>query len=243
MMFGCPLAIRFQRANNLFMKPPTGSSAAHPHDQEPGIDGLRLLRRYHEATIQHHERRAEVRFVIDAADGCMVLPAEPGMAAANELLVHLPDEVAQDLQLTVTPKVVDRPEGEEVVDRWHAYHSAAGTRPTSRVWLRCAIDGAKRPFATGDVYEPETIMRPNALRKSEYQLVKRVNQDRARLGRLCKWASRVDVADAICVGVDPFGFDVRARFGIVRIEFDLEAATSEQAARLIDAMLEKDGHA
>ena len=47
------------------------------------------------------------------------------------------------------------------------------------------------------------------------------------------------VPDALCVGVDPFGIDVKARFGIVRLEFPpgIVAATPEACAREIDRLL------
>jgi hypothetical protein len=220
------------------MPAPGTSSPTPPSPRDPAPDGLRLLRRYHEGTLQHQERRAEVCFILEASTGQIVLPTEPGMAgeAGAELVLHLPDEITRDLQLAITPAAITRPEAEEAVDRWQAYHGGSGIRPHARVWLRCAIEGGKRPNSPGDVYGPETLVRPNALRKGEARLVKALNADRDRLARVCKAFARLDVADPLCVGVDPFGFDVRARFGIVRVEFDLEAATAEQAEGLIAAL-------
>ncbi|MCC6322092.1 MAG: hypothetical protein IT438_11735 [Phycisphaerales bacterium] len=214
-----------------------------PFDPDLPPDGLRLLRRYHEATVQFHERRAEVRFIVDAASGAIVFPAEPGFVSATELVIHLPDEVTRHLQLAIEPAAIARPEAEECVDRWHAYHAAArtgsGGERTAWAWLRCEITGAKRPDAPGDVYDREALMRPNPLRKAEPRLVKHVNTSRDRLGWLARRHARVEVSDPLCVGVDPHGLDIRARFGIVRVEFDLEAGSPEQAQALIDAMLSK----
>jgi hypothetical protein len=220
------------------------SNPSRPHKPvtpyEPTPDGLRLLRRYHEATLQFEERRAEVRFIIDGATGRIVLPAESGMGAAGELVLHMPDEITRDLQLSAIPTIIERPESEEAVDRWQAYHGgAARATGGGRVWLRCEIQGAKRPHAIGDVYDPETIMRPNALRKDEFRLVRIVNTQAERLAKVCKLRTGLEVADPLCVGIDPYGLDVRARFGILRVEFDLEAGSAEQAAALIAAMLEK----
>ena len=89
------------------------------------------------------------------------------------------------------------------------------------------------------MYSGESLTRPNPLRAGEARLVKQLNTDRASLARLCKQRARLDVADPLCVGIDSFGLDVRARFGIVRIEFDLEAASLEQAEACIRSMLEK----
>jgi hypothetical protein len=218
--------------------------SAHPSGFDDTRDGLRLLRRYHEATLQYHERRAEIRFVIDGATGDLILPAEPGFAGevgGHDVVLHLPDEIQRDLQLAATAELIPRPEAEESVDRWSAYHAAGGggARPGARVWLRCRIDGGKAPHTLGEVYSGESLTRPNGLRKGEARLIKQLNADREALGRLCKSRARVDVADPLCVGIDPHGLDIRARFGIVRVEFDLEAASIEQAEACVRSMLEK----
>lgn len=205
-------------------------------------DGHRLLRRHHEATLQYHERRAEVRFVIDGAVGDLVLPTDPGFAGevgGRDVVLHLPDESQIDLQLAATAQLIGRPEAEEAVDRWHAYHAASGMLPTARVWLRCRIDGGKAPRTPGEVYSAESLMRPNPIRTGEPRLIKQINADRAALARLCKLRAQIEVADPLCVGLDPFGLDIRARFGIVRVEFDLEAGSLEQAEACFRSMLEK----
>lgn len=201
---------------------------------------MKLLRRHHEATVQFQERRAEVRLVYDGATGEIVLPLEPGMAAAPELVLHMPDEVTLQLQVAVRPRVIERPEAEEAVDRWQAYHGAAGSGGSAgRTWVRCEIEGAKRPHAPGEVYAGEALCKPNALRRGggEFKVVKHVNTRKDGLSGLCRRCAGLEVAEALCVGVDEFGIDVRARFGIVRVEFDLEAATADQARELIDRML------
>ncbi len=221
------------------------AGAAHsfpPHERDDSRDGHRLLRRYHEATLQYHERRAEVRYVIDGAVGDLVLPTDPGFAGevgGRDAVLHLPDESQIDLQLSVTAEPMSRPESEEAVDRWHAYHAASGMLPGARVWLRCRIDGGKAPRMAGEVYSGESLMRANPFCRGEFGLVKQLNADRAALARLCRARARVEIADPLCVGVDPFGLDVRARFGIVRVEFDLEAGSLDQAAACVHAMLER----
>lgn len=83
------------------------------------------------------------------------------------------------------------------------------------------------------------MTRPNPLRKAEPRLVKLINSDLASLARICRARANLDIADPLCVGVDPFGIDVRARFGIVRVEFDLEAGSPEQAEACIGTMRER----
>lgn len=247
-----------------------------PVQSDDSRDGIRLLRRYHEATVQYFERRAEVRFIVDGSTGELVFPAEPGFAASLRdkgphddddagLLLHLPDEAQRQLQLAVSIGLIERPEAEEAVDRWHAYYAAhsksspgpdapskgrraggssgggGGVRPPARVWLRCRVEGGKAPHSPppGEVYSGESMTRPNPLRKAEPRLVKLINSDLASLARICRARANLDIADPLCVGVDPFGIDVRARFGIVRVEFDLEAGSPEQAEACIGTMRER----
>jgi hypothetical protein len=47
----------------------------------------------------------------------------------------------------------------------------------------------------------------------------------------------VEIGDPMAVGVDPGGFDVRARFGIVRVPFDRSAPTAQDAAAMIETIL------
>ena len=125
------------------------SAAPHPSGNDDTRDGLRLLRRYHEGTLQYHERRAEVRFVIDGRTGDLILPTDPGFGGelgGSEVVLHLPDEIHRDLQLSATVEVIPRPESEESVDRWNAYHAASGggARPTPAPGSAAALT-APRP--------------------------------------------------------------------------------------------------
>lgn len=236
------------RTNNLRMAPPLPPSkpkltSSRPATAGDASEGFRQLRRHHEATLQYHERRLEVKFVIDGATGDVVLPADPGFASelgGRDAVLHMPQEAQCHLQVAIAAAPISRPEAEEAVDRWHAYHAASGpTARGPRAWLRCRVDGGKVPDSPppGEVYPAEALARPNGLRKAEPRLVKLVNTDRDAIARACRHHVRMEVTDPLCVGVDPFGLDIRARFGIVRIEFDLEAATAEQAEDCIRRVL------
>jgi hypothetical protein len=62
----------------------------------------------------------------------------------------------------------------------------------------------------------------NALRSAESRLLKLLNAQRSVLPAVCERLAGVNVPDACAVGIDPYGIDVRARFGIVRVEFPRE---------------------
>jgi len=198
--------------------------------------GVRALRRHHEGTLQFHERVVQVRLVIESSSGAVVMPVEPPFAAAGaegaEMVLWLPRESDWDAQASVTPRPIDRPESVEAVDRWAAYHGAT----TLTAWVRCEIDGLKT--GTG-VFDREQVQIANTLGRAEYALIRHANADRGRLAGACKSHAATPIADPLCVGADPFGIDVRARFGIIRLEFPpgIEAATPESARRQLDRLL------
>ena len=205
---------------------------ADPHEAQNKHAGIRTLRRYHEGTIAFNERRSPSMFIAEAATGAIVLPAEAGMTRAEELTLYAPEESAWVMQIALVPVLIERPESEEAVDRWAAYHG----RSASKSWIRCSIDGAKTESM---VYGPEALMLPNALGAAEFKLIKKLNADQEGLARACRVHGPIEVADPVAVGVDPFGVDVRARFGIVRLEFPegVEAKTVAQADQSIAWLL------
>lgn len=178
--------------------------------------GLRLLRSVHQGTLGFAERALDVRFVLDGADGSLVTAADPAFVRATELALFAPAESDFVFQLLLTPALIDRPEASEAVDRWSAYHG----RPPVNTWARCRIEALK---TSANVWDTDLLMLGNPLRAIEPRLVRALNSDRQRLARACKVHAVADVADPLAVGVDPFGIDVRARFGIVRLEFPEQA--------------------
>lgn len=200
-----------------------------------------MLRRYHEGVLTYLERKADVRFVIESATGALVMPVEPGFAKASEdatgngggggFVVFMPTESDWVMHVAIEPRLIERPEAEESCDRWRGYHG----QPTRTHWIRCDISGGK---TEASVFDGECVQTPNALGRAEYALIRHANADRALLSAACKKHGAMIVADPQCVGVDPFGMDVKARFGIVRLEFPpgIEAATLEAAQREIDRL-------
>ena len=198
--------------------------------------GVRALRRHHSGTLQHYERVTQVKLVIEAASGQIVMPVEPAFASAGEsMLLWLPAENDWDAQVALIPRPIDRPESVESVDRWGAYH---GTTSLT-TWVRCEIEGLKTELG---VFGDEAQL-ANPLGRGEYALIKAANADRERLAAACKKYAAMPVADPLCVGADPFGLDVKARFGIIRLEFadGIEAATPEQCQREIARLLGQAG--
>ena len=219
------------------MSQPQRSASNRPDDAE---DAVRTLRRYHEGVLALAERRAETRFIIDGAPRHpeLILPVEPAFAAADDLLLTVPDEPSWVWQATLTPSPIARPEIEEAVDRWSAYH---GRCPPRTVWVRASLDGLKLQGLLGEhpVWRGVDLSTHNLVRDVEPRFIRRLNADRALLTRACKNHGPVDVPEPLAVGVDPLGIDVRARFGIVRLEFPdhVIAHTPEQLDRAVEFIL------
>jgi hypothetical protein len=213
---------------------PTPEPRESPADDR--FAGVRALRRHHQGTLQFHERVAQVKLVVEGLSGQIVMPVEPGFAiSGEEMLLWLPAESDWDAQASVVIRSIDRPEAIEAVDRWRAYHGETSVS----AWIRAEIDGLK---TESGVYGDE-VQRPNALGRAEYPLIRRANADRAKLIGACKLHAATLVPDAQCVGVDPFGIDVKARFGIVRLEFPpgIIAETTEACEKQIDRLLDVGG--
>src|SRR3982751_1049507 len=83
--------------------------------------GVRMLRRFHQGTLQFQERVAQVRFILEAATGQFVMPVEPTFAAhggvPESMLLWMPAESDWDAQASVTVRPIERPESVEAVDR------------------------------------------------------------------------------------------------------------------------------
>lgn len=216
------------------MMPDSSTPSSSP--RPPESRGVRLVRAHHEGVLQYLERRADVRFIIESATGQLLMPVESGFAkSGDEMVIWTPREDQWESQIAILARVVERPESLEGVDRWQAYHAGSGLA-SKMTWVRGEIEGLKTSDA---VYGAEDCISPNPLGRGEYPLIKRMNADREALGRAVKRLLGVLPADALCVGVDPWGVDVRARFGIMRVEFaeGIAATTIEAAEREIARVL------
>jgi hypothetical protein len=190
-----------------------------------------FLRAHHQGTLSADGGVDKIRFIIDGATGNLVFPIHPSILEAEELVIFVPEEAPQmgpELQLLITRHPLDA--DSEPADRWKAYHGD----PRQPRWAACEIDGGK---FEGEVVEPESLRFANPLRQAEPRLCKRLNTDKAALSRACERIGTIAVREPLAVGVDPTGVDVRARFGIVHLQFEPLAWTQEAAAGAIDAML------
>lgn len=192
----------------------------------------RTLRRYTEGVIAFDDRRAPVRFVLDRTTGHVIMPVESAVIEAVEHVLHLPGETAGVMQVLLVMGLLDRPESHEGPDRWMAYHGR-GASPGGR-WASASIEAGKTETL---IFCSEELSAPNTLRPCEAALVRLLNTRRGEVGAACERLRGVEVAEPLAVGVDPLGIDVRARFGVLRLEFAARADDEASARASIERVL------
>lgn len=190
---------------------------------------IRALRDHRTGVLLADGLVLPVRFVIDGRTGRLVFPCGAAVLDAEELVLHVPEERDDALQLLIHAAPTD-PGADGACDRWLG---AFGTPDVAR-WASCTVESGR---LGGAVIDGDVLTLVNPLCAAEPALCRRLNADRAALTRLCTRFAGVEVPEPLCVGMDPGGVDVRARFGVVRVPFAVDAATPAQAdARLSDML-------
>ncbi|MCC5822134.1 MAG: DUF2470 domain-containing protein [Phycisphaerales bacterium] len=204
------------------MPPPTNT----PHHHE----AARTLRRHTRGVTRADGTPRDCRFLIDGQSGELVLGLDREAVEAAELVLFLPDDTF-DAEASVL--INHRPaEEDRWTDRHMAYHPEA--RPDR--WARATVDSLK--LRDGEIVEGDRLALVNPLLSVEPALCKRLNADRDRVRELCRLMAGVEPEQPVAVGVDRYGIDVRARFGIVRLDLPAPCDDPDEAVRVIDALIE-----
>ena len=189
------------------------------------VDVSRFIRAHCQGVLQANALRRQVRLVTERARGTLILPLERAELEADELVLFVPDEGDGGAQLLVSVTSIE--EGRST-DRWLAYHGS----PDAPHWCELRLDAARLHHELVDAPVDLTC----AFADGEPALCKRANANTPALSEVC---ARFGVHDPapVLVGVDPDGFDIRARTGIVRVEFDTSVSTAEEAAEAVDQVI------
>lgn len=152
-----------------------------------------------------------VRWVIDRRAGTLVFPLPHGFDSLSEAQLLVPEEHDPRLAalLSVTP--TDTPPAAAEI-RHEVYHGKAG----GAWWATASIEALRYH---GEPIDGDEISLADPLAGDEPALCRELNADTGRLAKLCQRHAGARVPEPVAIGVDPDGIDVRARFGIVRIEF------------------------
>lgn len=183
----------------------------------------RLLRRHSRAVLNLDGVVEFVAFVLDPSARAFILPSLPGVIGAANATLHAPDEDEPDAIHALGQLAPGTPAQRE---RWLAYHQ---NLPAPGVHA-LTIESVK---AEGEVFDMDEITLANPLQGHHAALIRLLNADPGRLANLCERLTRVRPAAPIAVGIDPWGLDVRARVGVMRVEFDppIDPANAETSLR------------
>lgn len=187
---------------------------------------IEFLTSNREGILSFDDHHIPVRFVSDPESGRLVADLPVAAFLASEHVLSVPDEGDDALEMIVTPE--ETPES-VLTDRWMAWFGEPQHVRWGIMWIESGRFG---PW----VYDGAALMRGNALCADEAGLCRELNADKGRLASICRAHAPVEMHDPVCVGVDPGGIHVRARFGVVRIRFGERAANAEEARRLLAGM-------
>ena len=176
--------------------------------------------------------------LVVAPDGALVAPVMVAMLRAFDVVVFLPEEGDEAMQLQVTlEEIQDKGEHAALCDRWRIYHG----EPEDVRWARISIDAAK---FDGRMFDGLALMQPNALAEAEPRICRKVNAEmRELLRKACLAVAEVEIEDPRLVGVDPLGFDVRGRFEVVRLDAIPEIADESDAYAALEDLANPDSDA
>jgi hypothetical protein len=196
-------------------------------------DILRRIRTFHEGTLVAADLVESVRFVLDPASGQPVFPTPGHVLEQEDVMLYLPDDAASNpdcLQIHARPDEID-PAREEAADR----HAANFGKPGHARWARLHVLSVKR---LDEVVDGDLIRLTNPLRRDEGALCRAVNQHPQALHDACARVASIQLTQQpALVGVDPWGADARARFGIIRLEFPQPVSTAQEARAALSALL------
>ena len=195
------------------------------HDQR----ARRLLAAHCLGTILADKVPTNVRYLILPSTGQLVLDVDKEILDADEHVLMIPeDRFDTPLSLLLD---LGKADTEEYHDRHRSYH---GDSPLPMFAL-ASIISAKLDNA--EVIDQDAIQQPNPLASGISRIGRLLNSDREILASICETltGARPDHPTAVCV--DPFGFHVRARFGVIRVLFPSECESEEQAVVMVESLI------
>ena len=193
-------------------RPDTGANLG-----ETAIDAaLRTLASHHASVVLADGTPTPVRILLARARPMLVASVHPTVVDAAELVVFIPEETNDAMQLLVSARELDHADMSQQ-DRYLAYHS----RAESSNWIAADIDACRWE---GEVFDQDDLAAamngPGRMLADEPALLRNVNGDASIGIALATQAGLRDVEHAVVVGGDPWGVDVRAGTHLRRVEFE-----------------------
>lgn len=198
-------------------------------------EARRALRRWHEGWLTASAFAGRARFVIDDHTGHLTLFAERQALDQEAPALLMPEEAEPELEILLD---LDRtPPAEDRRDRWRAYHTPHDDGPGA--WATAIPETIRLCITPGpEVFDGPDVCFPNPLREHVARLLREPNTRREDLAAAVRGRIGEASVAPVAVGVDPWGLDVRARFGVIRLEFETEATDPAAAAAAIASLLD-----
>lgn len=170
-----------------------------------------------------------VTTVIDNESGAFVFPVESAALRGEEVVLWLPEERNDAMQILVMLEEIDGDRSASA-DRWRIYHGSPGQSH----WVSASLLAVRFGSMVADADQLDLT---NALAPSEPRLCKKYNADHDLLGRAARTMDPRTSGEGVLVGVDPMGFDIRTRFDIVRVPFGERLVDAEKADAKVHNLL------
>lgn len=194
-------------------------------------EAIRSLRSYSSGHVVIDETLLAVRYVLDRRRGSVVFQIPLETAEGDEAHLVAPDESDPAIAALLKLETTSTPPG-DIELRYEIYHGAA-REP------RWAIGSVEALRYHGEVFHGDEIELRDQIIEHEPGLCRSLNARPDAIRAACADLAGAKVDRPVVVGVDPDGLDVRARFGIVRIEFDEPAPTLEAVRARLDRLTEE----
>ncbi len=202
-------------------------------EQQVTEEAWHHLRSHTRGELRYDERLDRFSFVF-ARNGRIVFPASPFVLEATDTVLFLPENRSgtMEVQVSIEELEPDGPQG-AVTDRWRIYHGDA----REARWAIAAIDAVRDQ---GRVVDGSSLERDNPLAADESSLCRFVNREhREGLRDLCVRYAGAEAEAPLLVGVDPYGFDVRRRFDVIRVPVEPPMRSAAEVRERFTRMLEE----
>lgn len=174
------------------------------------------------------DRRWRARYVIDRRRGRLAFPMPSDAAGVGEAQLLVPDEHNPAVAALLSLETVAVLPG-EVEIRFEIYHG----RAKEAAWAVATVEALRYH---GEPFDSKEIVLTDEIIGLEPGLCRELNADPEALRAACAGPAGGTIEEPVAVGIDPDGIDVRARFGIVRLEFAERAETVERVREQIAAL-------
>ena len=198
------------------------------YDEQQAAEGAwRFLRSNTTASLSFGENNFDISYII-IHDGRLVISAMVAMLQPCDIVMYVPgyEEGCMEMHVSLI-QFLDTGKNGVLADRWQVYHG----EPPDTQWAFVDIDAARYH----DMFiDGETLSRKNQLAAKERSICKTLNEQTDLVRRACVAKTNVDVTNPFVVGVDPLGIDIRAPFGIIRIQADQPFTTPEDVLGFLE---------